>query len=292
MKSDSMFGKMKLNLEKIFCPTCTYCGNKLFFFNKYHDKCKDKHDEGVEKIIGELTPLSNLNRFEALENKIIALEKEHLISDKDRRAIVLKAWEKGTEYVIANSKHDELENFSLENFMSRFSITTQELNKNGLLTKSAQFEILHGIQNGKLPDVNSGEITQINFQKNEKIVWLFRNIDYYEDKLKRQYVRGSRGVSMRIAKGLSYRIGGSVGHSVNVINRVFVSNGHLIVTNKNIYFTSSSKSLRLPYSKIVSFEIYEDGIGVIRDARTAKPQIFVTKEGRFTYDLITSLARL
>jgi hypothetical protein len=57
-----------------------------------------------------------------------------------------------------------------------------------------------------------------------------------------------------------------------------------VVTDKNIYFTGPRKSLRLPYRKIVSFEPFSDGVGVMRDAATAKPQIFVTGDGWFTYN--------
>jgi len=52
------------------------------------------------------------------------------------------------------------------------------------------------------------------------------------------------------------------------------------------------KSVRLPYAKIVSFEPFSDGIGVMRDAATAKPQIFVTGDGWFTYNLVTNLSQI
>jgi hypothetical protein len=40
------------------------------------------------------------------------------------------------------------------------------------------------------------------------------------------------------------------------------------------------------------FNKFTDGIAVFRDASTAKPQIFVTGDGWFTYNLVTNLARL
>jgi len=46
------------------------------------------------------------------------------------------------------------------------------------------------------------------------------------------------------------------------------------------------------YEKIVSFESYEDGIGLQRDAASVKPQSFVTGDGWFTYNLITNLAQM
>jgi len=35
---------------------------------------------------------------------------------------------------------------------------------------------------------------------------------------------------------------------------------------------------------------YSDGIGIHRDAASAKPQIFVTGDGWFTYNLVVNLA--
>jgi len=47
-----------------------------------------------------------------------------------------------------------------------------------------------------------------------------------------------------------------------------------------------------PYAKIVSFEPFSDGLGLVRDAAIAKPQIFVTGDGWFTYNLVTNLSRI
>jgi hypothetical protein len=46
------------------------------------------------------------------------------------------------------------------------------------------------------------------------------------------------------------------------------------------------------YDRIVSFEAYDDGIGIMRDTQTAKPESFRTTEGWFVYNLVTNLAQL
>jgi hypothetical protein len=45
---------------------------------------------------------------------------------------------------------------------------------------------------------------------------------------------------------------------------------------------------------IVTFDPYEDGIGIQRDAMTAKPQLFILndKDGWFLYNLINKLLQL
>lgn len=61
--------------------------------------------------------------------------------------------------------------------------------------------------------------------------------------------------------------------------------------HKNLYLASSQKSFQVPYAKIVAFGQIQDGIGIMRDTASAKPQIFVTQEGWFTCNLITMLAQ-
>ena len=46
------------------------------------------------------------------------------------------------------------------------------------------------------------------------------------------------------------------------------------------------------YDKIVAFEPYEDGSGIMRDTQMAKPQTFRTGDGWFAYNLTTNLAQL
>ena len=46
------------------------------------------------------------------------------------------------------------------------------------------------------------------------------------------------------------------------------------------------------YDKIVAFEPFSDGFGIMRDAQTAKPQTFWTGDGWFAYNLAVNLAQL
>ena len=50
------------------------------------------------------------------------------------------------------------------------------------------------------------------------------------------------------------------------------------------------KSFWIPYREVDVFEPFKDGIGVQRDAMTAKPQIFKLDDGWFAYNLISNLA--
>ena len=48
------------------------------------------------------------------------------------------------------------------------------------------------------------------------------------------------------------------------------------LTTRHIYFAGSRKRFRVRYDRIVSFEPHEDGFGIMRDAQTARPQVYQT----------------
>ena len=147
--------------------------------------------------------------------------------------------------------------------------------------------------NGVIPShVAVSGALPFNFQKGEQLVWLFNGVNYLEDKTRREYVGGSRGVSVRVVKGVYYRVGAYQGHSISHTERTVVDTGLLAITNKSLYFGGSQKSFRIAFPKIVSFQPYSDGIAIMRDSANAKAQVFVTGDGWFTHNLLANLAQL
>ncbi len=49
--------------------------------------------------------------------------------------------------------------------------------------------------------------------------------------------------------------------------------------------SGNRKKFRVRYDRIVSFDPYYDGFGIMRDAQTAKPQAFQIGNGWFAYNL-------
>ena len=63
------------------------------------------------------------------------------------------------------------------------------------------------------------------------------------------------------------------------------------LTTKHIYFAGSRKRFRVRYDRIVAFDPYEDGFGIMWDAQTAKPQTFRTGDGWLVYNRAANLAQ-
>ncbi len=272
---------------------CVYCGEQAGFLRKAHKKCKLAHEQGELKIVDLVTKACAENaELKVVENEIKQIASTSYIDKKSLHDLLIKGWEKAVEEAFNDGVLTEEEGSVLENFRKYFSLSREELDKHGAFAKVIKGAVIREILKGKVPKMEevSGELP-FNLQKSEDVVWVFHGVKYYEQKTKIRYIGGARGVSIRIAKGVYFRSSGFKGERVQTSETVHVDTGLMCVTNKHIYFSGEFKSFRIPFSKIVVFKPYFDGIGLQRDAQTAKPQIFITGDGWFTYNLVVNLSR-
>lgn len=279
---------------------CRYCGKPAGLLRSEHAECEQKHQQrerlalaGRQRITAAvLRTIANSGSFDELEQTIAEIERTSFVPSADRRDLLITGWESAVDHFLEDGLLNSAEEARLAEFQQRFALQQDELNRNGAVTKTVKAAVLREVLSGSVPERMSFEgHLPINLQKDERIVWAFRECRYLEDKTRRTYAGKSQGVSIRVMSGVYYRLGGFKGHATEHTERTHVDTGLVVITNKGLYFAGPRKSLRLPYSKIVSFEPFSDGIGVTRDAVTAKPQMFVTGDGWYTYNLVTNLAR-
>lgn len=273
---------------------CTFCGEPAGILRTSHKECRQRHEQGESEIISLVSrsglEMEDLNN---LQSSIEQVAENSYIDQQTLYALIVNGWEKAVDAAFEDGVLTEQEENALSELQQHFSLSEQSLDKNGAFSKVVKGAVLRDVLDGKLPErIQIEGNLPFNLQKTEKIVWVFQGVRYFEEKTRTQYVGGTQGVSIRIAKGVYYRTGGFKGKRVQTSETVHVDTGLLGVTNKHIYFVGSSKGFRLKYNKIVAFEPFTDGIGIQRDAQTAKPQIFITRDGWFTYNLITNLAQM
>ena len=90
-------------------------------------------------------------------------------------------------------------------------------------------------------------------------------------------------------KGVYYRTGGFKGHPVETTIMQRIGVGSVCLTDKNLYFSSPEKSLKIPYSKILSIDSYSNGIGLQKDGANDKPMFLEGINCWFTYNVIANL---
>lgn len=273
---------------------CKYCGHSAGAFRNKHKECESKYVDGKQQIYREIINfIKDEKPFNELKSSIEQIETASFIPESETKEMLVRGWECTINDFLEDGVLDEFEESRLMKFSDHFNLSNHELDAHGCLTKTVKAAVIRDILNGIVPErISNASSLPVNLQKNEKIVWAFDGTSLLEDKTRRQYVSGSRGVSVRIMKGVYYRVGAFKGHSIETTERVQVDSGWLIVTNKNIYFIGSRKSMRIPYKKIVSFDPYSDGIGIMRDSSNAKMQIFINGDGWFTYNVVSNLSQM
>jgi hypothetical protein len=93
-------------------------------------------------------------------------------------------------------------------------------------------------------------------------------------------------------KGVSYRVGRSKSTPVRTEYLSNEGEGTLTLTQRNAYFLSPGKAVKVPYSKIISVELFSDGIQILRDGANAKPFVFMCDDAAFAAQLIQGMSQL
>ena len=169
--------------------------------------------------------------------------------------LLIRAWKTAALEALEDGLLSLDEENALARYADHFSLTQQALDQNGVQTSLVQAAVLRDVTQGIIPTrqrVNGA--VPFNLMKSEQLVWVIQGVDYLET--------------------------------------VHADTGMLGLTTKDIYFAGSRKRFRVRYDKIVTFEPFSDGFGIMRDAQTAKPQTFRTDDGWFAYNLAANLAQI
>jgi hypothetical protein len=84
------------------------------------------------------------------------------------------------------------------------------------------------------------------------------------------YQGGSHGVSIRIMKGVSYRVGAHRGHILKEDQLVQTSGGHLLITNQRLFLIPAgvnNKAVTMPVGKITFYRCSENALEVYKEGR-------------------------
>src|SRR6266481_1663314 len=175
--------------------------------------------------------------------------------------------------------------------MNQFGLETNDIVACGAYDLLFQGLTLRDLGQGKIQSrfQITGSIP-LNLKKDESILWMFKNAARSEPKTNVSYAGGSQGVSFRIMKGVSYRVGAFKGNRVETTSQVSKGTGDLYVTSDGIYFVGSLGAYSLAHSKITAVEQYSDGIVVSPDH--GKAQTFLLSDAHFATELILKLGSL
>lgn len=158
------------------------------------------------------------------------------------------------------------------------------------ISKISQAAIIKGIQRGVVPQ--SRVAAPIILGKNESVLWVYNGVEMYEEKVTKEWVGRSGGFSIKIIKGVYYRVGQTKGRPVEHSSMVRLGTGSLYVTNKNLIFNSPTKGVKIPYSKIIGLNPYSDGIEIQRDGANAKRLTAQGFDPWFVMNLLSQISNI
>lgn len=155
--------------------------------------------------------------------------------------------------------------------------------------------ILSILEEDKLPDTDWSYLGPLPFKflKSEHLIYVFPDVGYAEQRVKREIVGRSAGTSVRVMKGVYLRAGGSRGTPVERDEIVHRGVGIMAVTNKHIYY-NGERSFRIRFDKIVSVQFMPDAVEVTRDRASALAEYFIvgSDDNYFAYELLQAIPSL
>lgn len=271
---------------------CKFCGQPAGFFRSEHKECELIHSNAMVTIPKEISQsITSTSDFSNLNNEITTIAKTGFVNQNELSELYILGFDKAVEIFLDDGIIADEEEKKISSFKKYFNLDQSILNKNGSFEKVAKGLILNDIFQGKLPEdrLNISGNSPFLLEKGETIIWIFQNVEFYEQRTKTSFEGKSQGISIKIAKGVYYRTGHFKGNPITTTQMTLIADGMFALTNKNIYFASTSKNFKTPYSKLISLTQYSDGIGLQKDGVSAKPQVFKGLDGWFTYNVILNL---
>jgi hypothetical protein len=135
------------------------------------------------------------------------LAQESYIRAQEFRHLALQGFAKPIDTTIADRMLTETEEDRIDELLRAFGLNLIDLDPTGAGHRLAKASILRQLDEGKLPRSlpRIAGHNPINLERGEVVLWVFNGASYYTPRSRTQYVGGSQGVSIRIAKGVYYR---------------------------------------------------------------------------------------
>ena len=258
---------------------CRYCGKSAGFLRKEHKACAAAHEQGLESIqkVCVEAALYGVD-VDRLADRVRAIGTTAYVdtSETAMAAMLARGWCHAVNAAVDDHFLSNEEKRALNRYRAHLNLGAHHLDDKGHFTLFRMMNLLNTLSDhGVVPRWDRRAVRPpFNLMKSEELLWLFGGADYLEQVTQREFRGGSLGVSFRVAKGVYIRPGAFRGRSVATSSMQHTDSGVLGITTKHIYFKGSSKSFRVRLEKIVSFDPYRDGLGIMRDTARAKPEVF------------------
>ena len=238
---------------------------KLFhsLINKYKDaKQKRLNKQEFRKALLQAVEDGKLTNKEISE--LDKKKAEFGLTDEDIRQIRAEVYTVAFTAAKSDKQVTAEEERELEKIQKYLGLANDEITHDK--KELARLRLLNEIQSGNMPEVI---VSNVILFKGECPYWI-EPAELIEEKvLRRRYEGGSRGVSIRVMKGVSYRVGGHRGHITTDTGLVSVSSGDLVITNKRIIFKGDRKSFAIKLDNLLGTELFTNAIYLSENGKSS-----------------------
>lgn len=127
--------------------------------------------------------------------------------------------------------------------------------------------VIHAIRSGE--EFNRGAESFLA-QRDERVCWAEPGVLEEIRVVVRSYVGGHASTRIRVAKGLSFSVGGSRGQLVSERGLIPICKGRLIITTHRMAFVGDTKSIVMKLGKLVDVQVSRSGIQFCQSGQNAR----------------------
>lgn len=219
-------------------------------------KIKRENLDGLRSLLQQVVADGNVSDHELqqLSNYTMEFGIEH----SETAIIVDEVFVNCVTQTMADRRVTAAEEKVIEHLANRLGVSpvTYQAAKSNM----GYYALLHQLETSPFEQIPATWSSSVFLQHGE--------IDYFsvpatlleERVVSRQMVGGSHGVSIRIMRGVSYRVGQSRGTMQSTTGIIPISGGEFTITSQRLVFSGDRKSVNAPFPKLQNLEMYSDGL--------------------------------
>jgi hypothetical protein len=270
---------------------CKYCGEHAGFLSKYHKKCHQVRSSAWQNLLIEIkSAIVEGSDLGALKSKIISLSKSSFIDTNEIKDLLAIGYSNAVRRFLEDGVLSKQEEEYATSFKSHFSLSRQDLNYNDAFDTIVKASVLRDVLNGTFTDglVHLEWTSPFNFQEDEKLIWLFKDVEYYENCTRAQHRGGFSGMYIKLDNGVYFRKSSFAGRILNTDEMVLKQTGSVGITSGHIYFIGETY-FSIEYNEIATSYGYADGLGIKKTGADHLSHVFKNVDGWFCYNLLANL---
>jgi hypothetical protein len=270
---------------------CTFCGQDAGLLRGEHKSCRSAHDDAIVHIPEFFVQTLRSGIEPRLFASVLMDDaKRSHIDEAEFRQLAIVGIKAMINEALAGGVIAESDQTRICEIREAFGIDGTDVG--GVEGKCFQKAlVLSGLHRGELPKVNVQGRMPLSLAKGEAIIWVFNGVEGVTTETHSRFVGASSGVSVRLMKGLTVRSGRMQGHSVKTKSLASMGNGDLVITNRNLYFLTGVKVIKLSRNVIVAASADNHGLAILRNG-DLPPMIFKVEDPAFAADVIGRLNQL